>query len=144
MTEMTGAATPIAWLACAIFALIFGAITVLAYKYVLELRAAREQRKNDMVQAAIQLRWNQARLGKEINDEFQDDRAASTALLLLDFTGRTWGRSFLSRLGDRFEINGSELIATINRIIQCEGDGRETALTERDIAVAECFDSLFY
>jgi len=130
--------------AASAFLMVSGVLAVLGYKYILELRATREQRKNEMVQSAIKLRWNQARLGKEINDEFQDDEAAGVALLLLDFTGPSWGRAFFSRLKERHEINGHELIDTLKKIIQSEGDRKKTALQPRDIAIAECFDSLFY
>lgn len=131
-------------LAAGVFLLFSGVAALLVYKYLLELRAAREQRKNEMVQTAIQLRWKQARLGKTINDEFQDDKGAGVALLLLDFTGPDWGRKFKCRLGKRHAITAPELTDTLRRIIDTEEQARTIRLSDRDIAIAECFDSLFY
>jgi hypothetical protein len=98
----------------------------------------QEQREDTLNQRSRQLRWDQAKLAKEINDQFLDDHEAQQALAIVDADG------------DKCELTDAE-----NKSIKHEFDRTKdeqiTALRidikvtgKKEVFLRECFDAWFY
>jgi hypothetical protein len=135
-------------------------LTFVAYKFLVELRANREQRKNELIQASLELRWQQAKLGKKINDEFQDNPNAGVALLLLDYAD-TEPYRFKSRMDEDIQVTKHEVLQVLSdltsaeqtkrkppRVLKTANDFSSTENMHRESkltrAVGQCFDSMLY
>jgi hypothetical protein len=94
-------------------------------KIVVELRAAREQR-------AQELRWRKAQAAKVLNDELLSDDDAQAALTMLDWDGR----EFELKPGVVDTITEPEMLASLRTV--------STRFSDKEAFVRDAFDGLFY
>lgn len=104
-----------------------------------ELRESEKMQRQDMLeQRNRQLRWDQAKLAKEINDEFLADHDAQSALGIVD--------------SDAATIDVTDTGGTPNKYtVDLEKREHVTALrmnpmasNKKEVFIRECFDAWFY
>jgi hypothetical protein len=98
----------------------------------------QEQRQDTLDQRDRQLRWDQAKLAKEINDQFLADRDAQNALSIVDADVRIFRVTTTEDPPKIYpvSIEDEEHI----KALQVSGKGAEA----KEIYIRECFDSWFY
>jgi hypothetical protein len=107
-----------AWIAAA------AGVFLAGYKLRAELRDGRQQRERD-------LRWRQAEVGKELNDEMQTDGEAWPALLMIDYDRR------------EYDIDGERVTITDEDVTTALTPGGDDSDPKR-MFIRDCFDTLFY
>jgi len=101
-------------------------VLVTALKFWSELRRGREQREQE-------LRWKQAAVGKDLNDEMLSDPESKAALHMLDYPA-----------GKHYKLPSEARVRISQEDFKRALDPKKEPDDERDIFVRDCFDSLFY
>jgi len=116
-------------------------------KYLEELRKARAQQLEMLKQKANELRWEQAKVGKTLNDEMLEDVEACGAMQMLDMEPE----------GSSVRLpNERSFVATYDDVVRAitwrVGQDRDPTARDRThleyspkwVEIRTCFDSFFY
>ena len=101
-----------------------------AIKTVHELQLGRQQRSEALQQRQLELRWKQAQLAKQVVDEAWADRGARDALVMLDWSGRT------------FDDRGRRTPPLTHPVVAYALRVATTPFTADEQFIRDCFDRL--